>query len=116
MKRLSLVVLALALSGCVATRVCKEGGHDVAYIENSGVKLFNFIPFASGDPEYPNYNVALWFEDAATLENNMMLLDDIMRKRGYTKAKSLCSYRTDEIVIPLLLKRYIYHTSAELSK
>ena len=118
MRKLLLLFAALnlLLAGCCCTKTCREGGRDMCYIENSGWKLFGHVPIASGDPIHPNEDKVVWFEDTVTLDVNVNLLGRVMREGGYTGLYDLTSYRTEEIIIPFLFKRYIYHTSAELLK
>jgi len=110
---LSAVVLAAA-GGCCSVQRTSEGGREMVYIENTGWKLLNLIPIASGDPEYPNREVCLWFCDSVLLEVNTMLLDETMRKEGFRSVRNVASHMSDEQAIPFLFKRYSYHTSAEL--
>ena len=118
MKRLSLwlCLVALLAEGCCAYKTCNHGGKTLCYIENSGWKLFNLIPIASGDPASPNENTPLWFTDTVTLETNMALLKRVMVERRLRHTRDLTSYRSEELIIPFLCKRYIYHTSVELLK
>ncbi len=120
MRKALLVLLTAALvamfSGCCSYTISKEGGHDTIYIQNVGWKLLCCLPIASGDPEYPNEEVSVWFCDSVLLEVNMMILDNAMTKHGYKSLKNLTSHRTDETAFPILLKRYTYQTSAELIK
>lgn len=104
----------LLLSGCCSYTISKEGGRDMIHVQNVGWKLFCCIPIASGDPEYPNEQVTIWFCDSLMLEVNMMILDEAMAKKGYRRTKDLTSYKDEEVAFPLLLKRYTYNTSAEL--
>ena len=115
MKLTKLFIIAAGLvSGCCSYVVTHEGGHRVCDIENEGWKILCLIPIASGDPVRPNRNSSVWFEDTATLETNVMLLDRVMREEKATAVKDIVSYRSEEIVFPLLFKRYTYHTTAEL--
>ena len=111
----ALAIAAAAIScGCCTVKRCSEDGREMVYVENTGWKLFDCIPIASGDPEYPNREVCLWFCDSVLLEVNTMMLDDVMRKEGFKSVRSLKSHMSDEQVIPFVFKRYSYHTSAEL--
>ncbi len=107
---------AAATCGCSTVKVCSEGGHTMCIIENSGWKMLNLIPIASGDPHHPNENSCRIFRNTVTLENNMKMLDWTMRKYGATGVKNLTSHMTDEQVFIMLFKRYTYHTSAELTR
>ena len=113
---IAIALAALLFNGCCSVTVCKDGGHDLVTIENTGWKFLGLMPIASGDPEYPNQEVSVWFCDSILLEVNMMMLDDAMRKYGYTDFKNLVSYKTQENSFLLFFKRYTYHTSAELLK
>jgi len=112
----ALTIALLLATGCCAVDVSQEGGRDMVTVRNEGWKLFSCIPIASGDPIYPNQEVANWFEDTVTLKTNMTLLDEAMKDRGYSGFRDITSYKRDEVVVPFLFKRYIYHTSAELQK
>lgn len=114
MKAPALILLLAA--GCCSVHVSKEGGRDMVEIKTEGWKILNCIPIASGDPDYPNQNVTSWFTDNVTLKTNMRLLDESLRERGYRNFRDLTSFKADETVIPLLFKRYAYHTSAEMLK
>lgn len=115
MKRIiGFLILALFIAGCCGVRVCDEGGRKMCYIDNSGWYLFNFIPLGSGDPRYPNAGYVNWFADGATLESNMLVLDEVMKKEKATDVRNISSYWTEESVFIILLKRYILHTSAEI--
>lgn len=117
MKRFFPLVVLFALvmsSGCCSVKICTEGGRDICYVQNYGWKLLGLLPIASGDPEYPNEEVSVWFCDSVLLDVNMMLLDDAAQKNGYTGYKNLVSHKTREDICFILFKRYTYHTSAEL--
>ena len=115
MKRLALLIL-LAATGCSSYEICTSGGKTMCYIENSNWALFNVFPIASGDYLHPNENASVWFTDTVELKNNIYILDRAMTTHKYRNVKDLCSYKSDEVVIPLLFIRHIYHTSAELTK
>ena len=113
MKRLFLLALAAALTGCCTVKITKDGGHDVVEVKNCGWRLFGFLTLASGNPEEPNNECCLLFTDSLSLDVNMMLLDDAMRKHGYRAAKNIFSYTTNENAL-FIFCRKTYHTSAEL--
>ena len=109
-------LLGAAVCGCSTVRVCHEGGHSMCIIENSGWKIFNLIPIASGNPDRPNENSCKLLRNTVTLESNMKMLDWTMRKYGASGVRNLTSHMTDEQVLIMLFKRYTYHTSAELTR
>ena len=114
MKRLlSFLLLAAVLSGCCYTRVCNEGGRTVVEVTNSSWRLFGLFPIFSGDPEYPNRDVTLWFCDSLILDVNMMLMDDVLRKNGGGSLANVSSYKTKENMF-FLFSLHTLHTSAEL--
>lgn len=116
MNRFSITILAtliLTLCGCASIDISHKGATMIE-IENTGWYLFNVIPIASGDPTKPNENSYCLFKDTVTLENNMMMLKNAMKHEGPVKAVNITSYTTDENIFVILLKRYAYHTSAEL--
>ena len=112
----ALILSVFLLGGCCMSRVCDSGGHEMCYVENSGWKLFNCVPVASGDPAFVNRNQSIWFEDTVTLDTNMELLKREMKKRGATSYRDIISYRSEEQVFILFLKRNTLHTSAEILK
>lgn len=118
MKRtlLFLVLSASILSGCVSITTSTVGEREMIVIENNGWKFLNCMPIASGDPDYPNQEVSIWFRDSVTLNNNMWMLNEEIKKRGARGFKDLCSYKTEEQTFLFLFKRYTLHTSAELTR
>ena len=117
MKRVLLLsLLGALLTGCSSVEICREGGHTLVDIENTGWYLFNFIPLASGDPTQPNANTCRLFTDTVTLENNMRLLDWAAQQEYAGAITDVKSYLTDENVLIFLFKRHAYHTNAELLK
>ena len=107
---LTLVLLA----GCCSYDVAVDGNRKVVFAQNTGWFLLGFIPIASGDPEYANQEVSLWFCDSLTLEVNQMLLDEAARKHGARDFRNLSSYTSSEPVMFFLFKRKIFNSSAEL--
>ena len=113
MKRALGLVLLSALCGCCSAKICTEGGKDMVLVENESCRFLGCFSIWSGDPEYPNQQVTLWFCDSLLLDVNMMLLDDAMRKNGYTSFKNISTYKTRENIL-FLFTRNTLHTSAEL--
>ena len=113
MKKTILFMLLASLCGCCSVEICKEGGHDLVKVENESFRLFGIFSIWSGDPEYPNRDVTLWFCDSLLLDVNMMLLDDAMRKNGYTSFKDISTYETSEDMLFLFCRKKL-HTSADL--
>ena len=105
-----------ALSGCCYYEVCNLGGREMCVIQNSGWKILNFIPIASGNPDMPNLGNSIWFADTVDLDSNMKILDLAMRRHHATGLKDLSSFKTEEQIFVFLLKRYTLHTSAEILK
>jgi hypothetical protein len=85
-------------------------------IENSGWYLLNFIPIASGNPTRPNSCTTRLFSKTVTLENNVKMLDNVIREEGAVAVRDINSFTIDEHVLLILLKRHAYHTSAQLLK
>ena len=108
-------LLALSMTGCASVDVSNQGKNMVV-VENSGCFLFYFIPLFSGDPDYPNQQVCNWFSNTVKVETNIRLLEEEAGKQGAHGLKNIVSHRDDETVIPLIFKRKIYKTSAELVK
>ena len=113
MKKTILLALLAALCGCCSYEIRKEGGKDMVMVENESFRLFGLFSIWSGDPEYPNRSVTLWFCDSLLLDVNMMLLDDAMRKNGYSSFKGISTYKTSEDML-FLFSRKTLRTSAEL--
>ena len=113
MKKIVLLALLAALCGCCSYEIRKEGGKDVVLVENESFRFLGLFSIWSGDPEYPNRDVTLWFCDSLLLDVNMMLLDDAMRKNGYTSFKDISTYETSEDMLFLFCRKKL-HTSAEL--
>ena len=113
MKKAMLFALLAALCGCCSVEIRKEGGKDMVLVENESFRLFGCFSIWAGDPEYPNRSVTLWFCDSLLLDVNMMLLDDAMRKNGYTSFQNISTYKTSEDMLFLFRRKKLY-TSAEL--
>ena len=113
MKKAILLALMAALCGCCSYEIRSEGGKDIVKIENASFRLFGCFSIWSGDPEYPNKQVTLWFYDTLLLDVNMMLLDDAIRQNGYSSFQNISPYKTTESVL-LFFSRHALHTSAEL--
>ena len=112
-KILLFTLLAAALCGCCSYEIRKEGGKDVVLVENESFRFLGCFSIWSGDPEYPNQQVTLWFCDSLLLDVNMMLLDDVMRKNGYSSFQNISTYKTSEDMLFLFRRKKLY-TSAEL--
>ena len=112
-KTLLFALLTTALCGCCSYEIRKEGGKDVVLVENESFRFLGLFSIWSGDPEYPNRQVTLWFCDSLLLDVNMMLLDDAMRKSGYSSFGNISTYKTTESML-FLFSRHTLHTSAEL--
>ena len=112
MKTLAFTLL-LALVGCASVDVTSDG-LDMVVVQNSGAYLFYALPLCSGDPDYPNQEVASWFTDTVSIKTNIRLLDEAAERAGATGYRNLASHLDDETIVPLILKRKIYKTSAEL--
>ena len=89
-------------------------GATMVSIENSGWYLLNFIPIASGNPARPNSCTTRLFSKTVTLENNVKMLDKVIRDEGAVAVRDINSFTIDEHVLLILLKRHAYHTSAQL--
>ena len=113
MKRMALILMCALLGGCATVTVSREGG-TMVNIENSGWYLLNFIPIASGNPASPNSFSTRLFSRTVTLENNVKMLDKVIREAGAVAVRDINSFTIDEHVLLILLKRHAYHTSAQL--
>lgn len=108
------LAVALAASGCCTVRRTSDGGRDMCYVHTDGWLLLGAVPIVSGDPAEPNLFSPKFFERTTRLEVNVGLLDDEMRRGGFTGVREMSSYITSEDVLFILLKRVAVHTSAEL--
>ena len=113
MKRMAFILMCALLGGCATVTVSREGG-TMVNIENSGWYLLNFIPIASGNPASPNSFSTRLFSRTVTLENNVKMLDKVIRDEGAVAVRDINSFTIDEHVLLILLKRHSYHTSAQL--
>lgn len=112
MKMLAFALIAL-LTGCCSYEYCNQGGRHMVLAENNGWKILG-LAIASGDPEYPNQEVPLWFCDSLTVEVNQMLLDAAAKKYGARGFKNVSTRLDTERVFLFLFKRHIFSSSAEL--
>ena len=113
MKKTILFALLAALCGCCSVEIRKEGGKDMVLAKNESFRFLGLFSIWSGDPEYPNRSVTLWFCDSLLLDVNMMLLDNTMRENGYSSFKNISTYKTAEDMLFLFSRKTLY-TSAEL--
>ena len=86
----------------------------MCYVRTDGWLLLGVVPIVSGDPAKPNRLSPKLFKETTRLDVNVRLLDDEMRRGGFTRTRELSSYVTSENVLFILLKRVAVHTSAEL--
>ncbi|MBO4710019.1 MAG: hypothetical protein J5727_09610 [Kiritimatiellae bacterium] len=113
MKRVAIILACALLGGCATVTVSRDGA-TMVNIENSGWYLLNFIPIASGNPARPNSCTTRLFSKTVTLENNVKMLDKVIRDEGAVAVRDINSFTIDEHVLLILLKRHSYHTSAQL--
>ena len=85
-------------------------------ISNSCWLIFKYIPIASGDPAFPNFNTCKFFTNTVTLQNNLVMLDNEAKRVGADGRLNVTSFFTDENFLFILLSRRSYHTSAVLFK
>ena len=113
MKHLAIILACALLGGCATVTVSRDGA-TMVNIENSGWYLLNFIPLASGNPARPNSCTTRIFSKTVTLENNVKMLDKVIRDEGAVAVRDINSFTIDEHVLLILLKRHAYHTCAQL--
>lgn len=113
MKALIGLFLLAALCGCCNVKITQDAGRDLIEVDNSSWRLFGLFAIASGDPEYPNRDVSVWFCDSLLLDVNMMLLDNAMRQNGYRGLRNISTCKTKENVL-FIFNREKMATSAEL--
>lgn len=114
MRKIFLILLAALLSGCASVEFSGVGRRKMVVVSNSGWYLFNLIPLASGNPDDVNNATCLFFSETATLENNLKILNKVVKDTGADSVESVKSYWSDESVFVILMKRHVINTSAEL--
>lgn len=112
-KALFSLISAALLAGCATIRSSDAGGRQMVDIENTCWMLLYCIPLASGEPNEPNEVLCRAFQNSATLENNMRMLDRARKEAGATRVENLAS-RFSNTTYLFLLNRYSCQTSAEL--
>ena len=124
--KIAALMFAAVCAGC-ASVVSTGNHHDIkaegneapvktVMIENTGWLLFNVIPICSGEPKKPNRCSFRIFEDSTTLQNNLDMLEQEMKRTGATRIANLYSKTLDESIFFLLLTRTACRTSAVLLK
>ena len=126
MKFLLAIPLLLAACGCASLTTAHnfhgvevEGDEiplETVMVENTGWKLFKFIPMGSGNPDKPGRCSFRIFEDTTTLQNNLDMLAKEMERVGATRIVNLSSKTIDESVFIVLFTRTACRTSAVLLK
>ena len=124
MRKLILPVLLACCAGCATIKRATdyhgakiENGEtpiETLEIDNTGWLLFKFIPLGGGDPQRPNKPGCYIFKNTVTLQNNLDMLKDEMKRVKATRVINLSSRKTDETIFVILLTRHAYHTSAVL--
>lgn len=115
MKRAAILILLGSLfCGCATVESSRVGGHHMVSIKNTGWKFLNVVPIASGDTDHPNTCTTIPFGSSITLDNNIAMLDDIVKQSGARGFRHLSSSITEESIFFIVFDRRIYHTSAEL--
>jgi len=112
---LLLVSLLGAGVGCTSVQVCSEG-KDMITASNEGLFLFFAIPICSGDPEYPNEQVASWWTNTVKVETNIKLLEEKASECGAHGLKNLVSLHDTTSYLWFILQRKTCRSSAELLK
>lgn len=126
MKFLLAIPLLLAACGCTSLTTAHnfhgvemEGDEipiETVMIENTGWKLFKFIPIGSGNPDCPGRCSIKFFKDTTTLQNNLDILAKEVERVGATRIANLSSKTIDESVFIILFTRTACRTSAVLLK
>ena len=126
MKFLMAITILLAACGCASLTTAQdfhgvevEGDEipiETVMIENTGWKMFKFIPIGSGNPDRPGSCSFRFFEDTTTLQNNLDMLAREMERVGATRIVNLSSKTLDESVFIILFTRTACRTSAVLLK
>ena len=110
---LAFVCAAALLAGCINVGTSSQGT-DLVTVDNSCLQLFYCIPICSGDPEYPNQQVASWWENTVTVKNNVKMLEDAAARQGASGLRNIVSRIDDERIFWPFLQRTTLRTSAEL--
>ena len=124
MKRLLGALAAAVLCGCstTLTRLPAPKGLrepnvqplEAVEVSNASLLFLSVLPIASGDPQSPNSWGSCWFEDTATVANQLKMLEAEAARIGATRAVEVTTLRTDESLFFFLLQREKIHTSAIL--
>lgn len=114
-KILFLTILSAVLTGCVGVQTA-DRGKDMVYVQNENLLLFACLPICSGDPDYPNDEVANWWEDTVNVKTNVRLLEEIRDERHARALANISTYPREDWIFWPFLKRNILGTSAELVK
>lgn len=109
----SFVLMAFLLGGCYSVNVSTKGDRTMCVASNSCLLLLGCIPLASGDVHGGDDSTIVFFKDTTTVANNLHLVDGAMRREHAQQTRDLSSYRTDETILFLILKRTTLRTSAE---
>lgn len=107
-------VLSALFAGCVSVKTIHGDSTDVVTIENEGYFLFQCVPLATGDPDYPNEDSFRMFSNTLNVNTNMRLLVEEITRRGAKDVSDITTFTNDESIIPVLFGRRTMQTSARL--
>lgn len=125
---LAAVALGLLQSACSSVKaqaefsgVKVEGGEtpvEVVDVYNTNWLFLSLacLPVASGDPDNPDGWTTRFFRNTVTLENQLKMLENEVKRVGARKAIDVTTTSTDESLLWILFLREKYHTSAVLVK
>ncbi len=124
MKAVVMCLAAVLLDGCatvvrVEAESCSplvDGAVPVKTVQvmNTNWRLLSFMPLASGDPENPNRCTCLWFRNTVTLQSQLDMLAEEIRRAGATRAVRVTSDVNKERALFFLFLREKMRTSAML--
>ena len=123
MRRLALLALLLS-AGCMTTEMshvlrdvpASAGKKHLMTVEvrNTGWFLFDFIPLVCGNPAHPDEFSSRFFSDTLTLQNNLNVMDRLLKREGASVFGSLTSHEEGEGFFTFVVTRKSFHTSATL--
>jgi len=102
-----------SFSGCATVKASTEEGRTIVSGECTSWRIFWWIPLFGGDCDDPNDDYCAWFQNTATLENSVKLLDYACRKKHARGVKDVNTLVEEEHFF-FIMRRTAIYTSAEL--
>jgi len=124
MKRFLAIAMAAAFAGCITTKEThlldgpRGSGEtrvvDTVVVSNTGwYFFFDLLPIVCSDPDDGGIKM---FSDDLSVQDNLKVLDRIIRREGATGLENITSHETNESVLVFLFNRHVIYTSATLLK